>query len=141
MDTARLLEFIGNHPFLFGAAGVLLLWLIVSELRRLSRPWREAAPNEVVRLVNGGAGLIDVRGADAYRKGHLPEARNIPLENLADRQEGLVSGGKPIVVYCDAGFVSARAAQQLCKAGAGEVHVLKGGLTAWQRDGLPVIKA
>lgn len=141
MDTAKLLEFIGNHPFLFTAAGVLLILLIGNELRRLFRPFREVAPVEVVRLMNAGARVIDLRGVEAYRKGHLPEARNIPAAELPGKLDTLAKDAEtPVVVYCDAGVSSTGAAGRLSKAGIREVYSMKGGLAAWQRDSLPLSK-
>ena len=43
------------------------------------------------------------------------------------------------MLVCDNGSASGRLAQELRKKGSEQVFSLKGGLSAWQRDNLPVI--
>lgn len=141
----RIPEFIGNHMLLSIAAGVIILLLIANEARRLFRPYKEVTSNEAVRLLNSGAIAIDTRSADAYRKAHLPEARHIPLDEIADSQSKLLNSKQPLIVYCDAGFTSTKAAISLAKAAKAQgletpVFSLKGGIGAWQRDNFPLVK-
>lgn len=138
----QILEFIGNHPFLFIAAAALLALLIGGEIRARTRGFREVSSNDAVRLINGGARVIDVRNPDAFRKGHLIGAKNIPLEELPAKVEGLARDKEQsLLLYCDTGFSSAKAAGQLRRQGFADVHSLKGGIGAWQRDNLPTVKA
>ena len=44
--------------------------------------------------------VIDVRPAEAYELGHIPGARSIPLDQIAQRTEELKTIKKPIVLYC-----------------------------------------
>lgn len=134
------LAFAGNHPFLVGSAIALVVIIIVSELRRARRPWREAGPLDAVRLMNDGAQLVDVRGTDAWRAGHIINSRNIPAGELAEKT-GKLDRAKPVIVYCDSGISSGRAAQTLVGQGFTEVWNLHGGLTAWKRENMPVAKS
>ena len=136
---AEYLAFAQEHVFLFGAAIALIVIIIVSEVRRVRRPWRDAEPTEAVRLMNAGAQLIDVRGHDAFRAGHIVNARHVPLDEL-DAKADKLDKGKPVLLYCDTGASSGRGAEALVRAGFGEVWNLKGGLTAWKRENLPVAK-
>lgn len=94
------LAFAQNHPLLIGAALALLVIIAISEIRRTRRPWREAEPAEAVRLINAGAQLVDLRGHDAWRAGHIINARHIPLDELADKAARLDTD-QPVLVYCD----------------------------------------
>lgn len=136
---AEYVAFARDHIFLVGAALALIAIIIVSEVRRARRPWREAEPSEAVRLMNAGAEVIDIRGHDAYRAGHIVNARHIALDDLAAKAAKL-DAAKPVLLYCDSGVSSARAAEVLVRAGFGEVWHLKGGLAAWKRENLPVAK-
>jgi len=74
------------------------------------------------RLVAGGAVVIDVRTADEYADAHLPQAINIPVQELPSRLsevDALVAGNKarPIVVYCAAGARAAKAKATLDASG------------------------
>ncbi|HEX5059653.1 MAG TPA: rhodanese-like domain-containing protein [Kofleriaceae bacterium] len=87
-------------------------------------------PATARNLIASGAVVIDVRTPDEYAADHLPNATNIPVEDVSARLseiEALVSGNKakPIVVYCAAGGRAAKAKATL--DGAGFSHVVNGG--------------
>lgn len=133
------LEFISNHPFLIAAAALLLVMIVVSEMRRAGRGFSSIGPQQAIRLINQDAQLLDLRSADAFRKAHILNARNIPLAELQDSSDKL-DPKRPVIVYCDSGMSSQRGAGILQAAGFSEVFQLQGGLANWQRDNLPVVK-
>ena len=75
--------------------------------------------------------LLDVRQLQQYGVEHLPGSLCIPAEDLPTSLDKL-STDKPTIVYCDQGALSRVAAQVLVKSGFSDVHVLQGGLHAWQ---------
>ncbi|MCM2255813.1 MAG: molybdopterin-synthase adenylyltransferase MoeB [Vicinamibacteria bacterium] len=78
--------------------------------------------------------LVDVRTPGEHALGHLPGSRSIPLDELEARLEELRAGGA-LVVYCQSGVRSARAAALLRSAGLASVSDLAGGYLAWQAAG------
>jgi hydroxyacylglutathione hydrolase len=48
----------------------------------------------------GGVIVLDVRGADAYRQGHIRGALSVPLETVAARAGEWRDARKPVVAYC-----------------------------------------
>lgn len=46
--------------------------------------------------------LIDVRTAGEFAAGHIPGARNIPVETIGKRA-GKMAKDKPVVLYCQSG--------------------------------------
>lgn len=48
----------------------------------------------------GDVVVIDVRGADAYRRGHVPGALSVPLDTVAARATEWKTATRPIVTYC-----------------------------------------
>jgi hydroxyacylglutathione hydrolase len=44
--------------------------------------------------------VIDVRGAETYRAGHIPGALHVPLSAWAEHLPKLKASKKPIVAYC-----------------------------------------
>lgn len=76
--------------------------------------------------IQGGAVVVDVRSPGEFAEGHLPDAINIPVGELASRiadVDRLVAGdrGKPVVVYCATGRRSGKAKQALDAAGFSQV--------------------
>ena len=82
------------------------------------------------KLVAAGAVVLDVRTADEYAEAHLPQAINVPVQELTNRigeVDKLVGSDKarPVVVYCAAGGRAAKAKAQL--EAAGFSNVVNGG--------------
>ena len=44
--------------------------------------------------------VVDVRGADAYKGGHIPGSVSAPLSEIEKHLDELKSAKKPIVTYC-----------------------------------------
>jgi rhodanese-related sulfurtransferase len=137
----RFLEYTTHHPLLVGAAALLAIVAIVMEIRQQARGSNVVGPSDAVRLVNGGALVLDVRDAKDYEDGHIIDSRHIPSAELANRADTLKKyKDRPVVVYCDGGFASAAAAKILRTLGFGKVVTLRGGLQSWRQDNLPLVK-
>jgi rhodanese-related sulfurtransferase len=52
------------------------------------------------RLLDGGAQLVEVLPRDDYEYEHLPGARSIPLKELDADTASTLDRAKPVVVYC-----------------------------------------
>ena len=80
--------------------------------------------------------LVDVRGPDAYAKGHVPGAINIPHGKLIDSKLDRFSRETLFVVYCAGPHCNgaARGALRLAKLGR-PVKLMAGGVTGWVDEG------
>jgi len=56
--------------------------------------------NEVQRLVESGAQLVEVLPADEYEEDHLPGAMSLPLRRLETEAVRLLDRTRPVIVYC-----------------------------------------
>jgi sulfur-carrier protein adenylyltransferase/sulfurtransferase len=74
--------------------------------------------------------LIDVREPREFSVGHLPNARNIPLGELAQRLPEL-AGDLGVVFICRSGRRSAAAGTMALRAGLQHAANLEGGMLAW----------
>ncbi len=136
----KLLEFTGNHMLLVLALVISFFVLVFSELRRKASGMINVEATEAVKLINNDAVVIDLRSADAFTKGHIVNARNIPSDELDSKMNNLEAmKSKPIVAVCDAGITSTKAVNTLRAAGFESVYGLKGGMTGWSQAGLPVV--
>lgn len=141
MTIQRLIEFVGHHPVLIAAFAAVLIFIVISEVRRKSGS-REIGAKDAVRLINDENALVlDIREPGDYKAGHIINAKNIPYSRLSE--ETAVAGGdkdRLIIVYCKSGTNSPAACGKLQAAGYTRVHCLKNGLLGWQEENLPVEK-
>ena len=78
--------------------------------------------------------VIDTRDADQYKASHIPGAVNIEWRQVLNRRAEIPSD-KMVLVYCNAGTLSAQAGFALRVAGMDNVRILQGGLTEWKAKG------
>ncbi len=134
----RLIEFSGNHPILVLGLLASFFLLVFTEIRRKRQGLTDLGPQEAVRLINNDAIIVDVRNPETYAKGHIVNARNIPLDQL-DRDRLGAAGDRPVLTVDDNGLTASRAAARLRAAGLENVFSLRGGLGAWQQESLPLV--
>ena len=140
MDTY--LEFIGNHVLLVTGLLASFFLLAFTELQRKARGVISVDPQEAVKLINADAAVIDFRSAEAFSRGHIVNARNIPQDELDDKFEKLERfKGRPILAVCDAGLSSTKVVTKLRAQGMDNVYGLKGGMNAWSEASLPLVAA
>ena len=136
----RILEFAGNHTLLVFALVTSFLLVIFSELRRKASGMMSVEAADAVKLINNDAAVIDLRTVEAFGRGHIVNARNVPSDELGAKISKLGSlKAKPIVVVCESGVSSTKAVDTLRKAGFESVYGLKGGMAGWNQAGLPVV--
>lgn len=106
-----------QHQFLW------LTTLLFAVLLSLSARAEQMVPEVALTKVAQGAMLVDVRTPEEYAEGHLPEAVNIPFEQIAEAfaKQGIAKD-TPVVVYCRSGRRSGIAKESLEKAGYQEVY-------------------
>jgi rhodanese-related sulfurtransferase len=137
----RLFEFIGHHPYLASAALLAAAVVAVYEIRERMQSFAALSTMQAVRLMNQGALVIDLRGKESYDAGHIGDARNVPVAELASQAESLKKWrDKNVITYCDTGVNGASGARTLMKLGFAKVFNLHGGLNTWVKDNLPLVK-
>jgi ArsR family transcriptional regulator len=90
------------------------------------------------RLKDGLVTVLDVRPEDEFAAGHLPQAINIPLHELALRLRGLPKN-REVVAYCRGPYcVLAFEAVALLRNHGFKVRRLEDGYPEWKAAGMPV---
>ncbi len=136
------IEFAGRHPLLFVALAAVIALIIMTELRRATKGYKEVLPAEAVRLINKEDALVlDVREANELGQGTIIDSKHIALSALPEKVGDLSKDkNKPILVFCKMGNRSSQASKLLLKDSYTNVFSLKGGITAWMNDQLPITK-
>jgi adenylyltransferase/sulfurtransferase len=93
---------------------------------------REIQPVQLAERLATGEDLeiIDVREPFEWELGHIPGARLVPLNRIADEIPRL-DKRRETILYCKVGVRSRFAAEQLADAGLSEVRNLTGGILRW----------
>jgi rhodanese-related sulfurtransferase len=81
--------------------------------------------------------LVDVRSAAERDKAQIPGALHVPLNRLIERI-GELPTGRPLLLHCAGGYRSAIAASVLQRHGFERVSEIAGGISAWEKAGLPL---
>lgn len=137
----KLPEYIANHPWLVSMAVLAALLVIVFEIRARRESFAAISPQDLIRLQNQGALVIDLRKPEDYEAGHIGGSRRM------DSAEMLTAGDtlkkykeKTVIVYCHSGSTGAAAARVLTGQGFTQVFNLRGGVGSWNADNLPLAK-
>ncbi|OIQ97727.1 inner membrane protein YgaP [mine drainage metagenome] len=135
----NLLHFAQNnllYVVLAAASGAMLLWQTVMGAGGAGG----VTPLQATLLMNREDALvIDVREANEWAAGHIPNSRHIPLSQLSKRIGEIEKfKTRDVIVNCQSGNRSASGCGALRKLGFEKVHNLAGGISAWREAGLPI---
>ncbi len=93
-------------------------------------------------LKTGKAVLIDVREADEFKSRHIAYAQSIPLSSIVDNIQNIdIPEDKIIIMQCRSG----KRGEQACAIASShklknEIYNIDGGIDAWDKAGLPIIR-
>jgi len=96
----------------------------------------EISREQLQKLLDDGAQLVDVRAEHEWEAGRIAGATHLPLAELAERA-GEIDRDRPAVLYCRGGNRSTMAAQALQDAGY-DAAKLSEGIVGWAEAGLPL---
>lgn len=96
------------------------------------------SPKAAKQLMEEGAVLVDIRGADAHARERISDARNMPVGDIAGKQLP-VGDAKAVIYHCRSGQSTQMNADALASCVSCEAYILEGGINAWKAAGLDVI--
>ena len=138
----RLIQYVQNHPLLAAAVVLALVAVAVYESRMRTSAFAGVNSQELIRLMNQGALVLDIRKPEEFAQGHVNGAKHLASDQILTAGDSFKRfKEKPVVVYCDSGSLSAAAVRQLNAQGFTRAFTLRGGFAAWRADNLPVAKA
>ena len=135
-----IVEFITSHWYLFALLFVIVLLLSMNPTAASGA--KKISPLQLPQLqAREQAVVLDVGAADSFNKGHIAQSINLPLEQIKDKITKLNKyKNKPIIIACENGARSAKAAGILRVNQFDKLYILEGGLTAWRKENLPLVK-
>ncbi len=135
------MEFLQENLVWAALAAASGSWLLFDFIRNQGNK-SLLSPVEATMLINReDAVVVDVRDSAEYAQGHIPNARHLPLAELARRSTELDKfKERPIILCCASGARSASAISTLQKAGFEKLFNLRGGLFEWEKAGQPITR-
>ena len=83
--------------------------------------------------------VLDVRTPGEFETAHIAGAYNVPLDLLREHRDEIIKHlDDDVVLVCRSGQRAAQAEETLRTAGLDNVHILDGGITAWEAKGFAV---
>ena len=142
MQIEQFITFFTAHWQLASLFFVLLSLLIALEVRNRLVGIPRLSPSQVTQSINHqSANLLDLRSKELFAQGHIVGAINRPWSELEKQIQSLgFDKQKPVVVVCENGQHSQKAATMLRTAGFLQASLLQGGLMSWRGAGLPLNK-
>lgn len=136
----QVIEFAGNHLLMVGGFVAVLGFLLWTEVMRKVQGLNELTPAEAVPWINDpNAVIVDISSVADFNKGHIVNARNLQASRLSNPDDEIKKlKDNKLLVVCNSGQSAIAAAGSLRKMGAGQVAVLKGGMSQWRGDQFPV---
>lgn len=80
--------------------------------------------------------ILDVRTPGEFETAHIPGAYLVPLDTLREHRDDLTRHlDEHVVLVCRSGARATEAEEALAQAGMPNLHVLEGGISAWESAG------
>jgi len=138
-----ILEFISANWYLFAMLAVIVLLLSIDPAARGAGGTKKISPLQLPQLQNReSAVVVDICEAEIFKKGHIEQAINLPLSQIKDKIAKLNKHkSKPIIISCQTGSQAAKAASILRSNEFSQLYILEGGMAAWKKENLPVVKS
>lgn len=143
MQVQEMIQFVSAHPILSIAWIVLFVAVVSITLKNRFSKINEVTRNEMTHLINKeGAVIVDTRTHEDFRRGHIAHSVNLTPSDLKNGSLGELSKNyaQPIIVVCANGLTSRASGEHLMKAGFERIYTLKGGISGWSTDNLPLAR-
>jgi rhodanese-related sulfurtransferase len=112
--------------------------------RQTNLPIKDVTPREAFDIITASQSpgvpvILDVRTPQEYTSGHLRDAINIDFNSKVFKDEiNQLDRDITYIVYCRTGLRSAAAQIAMEEAGFKNAINMTGGISNWEKDGLPV---
>ena len=106
-----------------------------SKMGMKNADWLQEQLDSGVKLI-----LLDLRGVEAVKRGHIAGSKQVNFVDLPSRFEELIpSKESTVIVICNGSIQSAMAMMFLRLEGYEKSYNLSGGFSGWERNERPIV--
>lgn len=133
-------EFFSQNVIWFAALAVLCVLIVMSFIQSQVSGAKMVSALEMPQLQRDGESvIIDCNSEKEFALSHIPNSENYPVDSIDQNNKSLLKHkDKTVIVVCQSGNKSIKAAKSLVGLDFTNVHVLRGGLLNWTKENLPV---
>ena len=128
----------------FVSTGIIMIVTIINLYGQIpdSLKYKSLKPHDflLLYLKSDSSMLIDVRESFEFTGKRLKGAVNIPSSGKLESATDTINRNRSLFLYCTSGVRSKRIAVRLYDLGFRKLYSLEGGITAWKKERLPVIR-
>ena len=134
------IDFVNDNLWWFLALAVVFNLLLLSILQGSVKGANKVSALEMPALQRKGKSvIIDVNSAEQYAGSHIPKSVNFALTNLnAENKDLLKHKDSTVILVCQTGGQSIKAAKSLLELGFNNINILNGGLVSWAKENMPL---
>ncbi len=138
----QIVPFVMKHWVLVVAFIAVALVIAMEEIRSQNAGGQRVTSMIATQLINReDAVVVDIRDTNAFREGHIVNAKSFPISDLDRLQEKLMAYRDRVVILVDdSGLKVLPVAVKLKTAGLSKAVILKGGMESWKADNMPVVR-
>ena len=105
----RLIEYVTHHPLMAAAAVLALVVVFTYESRVRASAFAAISSQDLIRLMNQGALVLDIRKPEEFAAGHVNGAKQLPSDQILTAGDNFKRfKEKPVVVYDESGLAGGR---------------------------------
>ncbi|ABQ13389.1 rhodanese-like domain-containing protein [Dichelobacter nodosus] len=135
-----LTQFIQANWFLVFLLTIVIIAIIICEILQRKKSGKAVSNLLATQLINDGAILIDTRTVEEFKRGHIANAKNVPMDKFQEYlQNNPINQQDIFVLYCATGLSARKQAQLLIEQGAQHVYFLDAGMMGWREENLPIV--
>ncbi|RLA14326.1 MAG: hypothetical protein DRQ60_00345 [Gammaproteobacteria bacterium] len=143
MEFGEAVEFIVDNWLLFAGVAVVVALLLAIAGGASLGGLAQATPAQVVQMINQeNAVVLDLRSEEKFAAEHLAGSKNVTAENYEAAVRKIKKPEQqPVVLVSERGVATAALAKQLKQSGIQRLFELKGGVSGWRDEQLPLEKS
>lgn len=133
-----IVTFVQEQIFLVGA---LLLLIVAFYRKEAASAGVKLSTSQVIQAMNADTAVVlDVRDSKDFEQGHVTNAINIPHAKVADSLKQLEKYRDKQIIVTDNIGQHASTVSRLLAGADFDIALMRGGMSEWKNDGLPVVK-